>query len=493
MLTCSYGCGEHTDAQNMYHALDFDKPNIPEGNCEEPATLQPVVAPAAGIVTFAADNGGFGYSVKIDAGGGYVIMLSHMCPTLTVLVGRYVLRGEQVDWMSRTGGDWNDHIHMQVYYNNQCLSTVPESKPEPMSGYTDWEGREWQNFMSDNYASFARASRNSSSSTYVDSTMPDVAVDSLAQAHVVWREDSATPGVYYSICTESGCTTSGLISVASGGTAPAVAVDSSDNLHLAWNNSGRIYYSKYNGSSWSTPVEISTGTQNQYLDIAVDAANRPHVVWFLNPYSIYYNYFNGTSWLASPERVDTTGNALYPAIAVISDDTPQVVREYRQSGNYEIYYSYRIGSNLWAAARNISNSATYSYSPDVVDDSTSILHVVWKEASGVNDIFYSQGIGTSWDTPVNIANTRYDSGYPAVSVDAGDNPHVVWNDASDGNWEIFYTRWDGLNWTYRRNISSTVPYYSTYPAIAVDENSTPHVVWQEERPPWYYRDIYYRQ
>lgn len=91
VLTCSYGCGNHTDVQNTYHAMDFDKPGIPEGDCTRIETIQPVVAPAAGTVTFAADNGGFGYSVKIDAGGGYVIMLSHMCPTLIVQVGRYVL------------------------------------------------------------------------------------------------------------------------------------------------------------------------------------------------------------------------------------------------------------------------------------------------------------------------------------------------------------------------------------------------------------------
>lgn len=491
-----WGQGNHTGA--LYYAWDF---NWGSGNDD---LGKPVLAPAAGFVVYVYSsggyNGGWGNTVIIDYGDGSYGKTAHL-QNVYVSVDQYVLRGETIGTCGNTGTT-SAHIHYQTQnsadINGQSIASsfedVPTNGGVPQGcncSYYSCPGTYC--YTSGNYASFARVSCNTSSSTYVDSTLSDVAVDSLARAHVVWREDSATPGVYYSICTESSCTTPGLISVTSGGTAPSIAVDSADNLHLAWNNAGRIYYSKYNGSSWSTPVEISTGTQNQYLDIAVDAANHPHVVWFANPYVIYYNYFDGTSWLPTPERVDATGNALYPAIAVISDDTPQVVWEYRQSGNYEIYYSYRIGSNLWATARNISNSASYSYSPDVAADSTSVLHVVWKEASGINDIFYSRGIGASWDTPVNIANTRYDSGNPAVAVDAGDNPHVVWHDASDGNWEIFYTRWNGLAWTYRRNISSTAPYYSTFPAIAVDKNSTPQVVWDEERPPWYYRDIYYRQ
>jgi len=39
--------------------------------------------------------------------------------------------------MGNTGWSEGDHLHFCLYYNGECLSTVQNSKPEPISGYTD--------------------------------------------------------------------------------------------------------------------------------------------------------------------------------------------------------------------------------------------------------------------------------------------------------------------------------------------------------------------
>jgi len=125
----------HSDEYNAYYALDFDKPGLPENGPD-----QPILAAASGNVIFSGLNGGYGYTVKIDHGSGYVTMYSHL--RYNPNISGYVFQGQQIGIMGGTGTDgnkvFNDHIHFQLYYQNGCKSYVPQSIPEPMSGYTNF-------------------------------------------------------------------------------------------------------------------------------------------------------------------------------------------------------------------------------------------------------------------------------------------------------------------------------------------------------------------
>ena len=145
VMTCGYGCGFHTDAFNSYYALDFDKPGLAENG--EP---QAVLAPVSGNVIFAGLNGGFGYSVKIEDGSGFVVMVSHLRFQSTV--SGFVVQGQPVGIMGGTSSGgvkvYDDHIHLQLYFNGKSKSFIPQSKPEPMSGYTDFQAG--RSYISDN-------------------------------------------------------------------------------------------------------------------------------------------------------------------------------------------------------------------------------------------------------------------------------------------------------------------------------------------------------
>lgn len=131
---CGTGCQDnyHTDANNGYYAIDFDKPGAPEGSG------LPILAVADGTVEFAGGNPstGFGYYVKLDHGGGYKSLYGHLKELPTV--SGTIHQGQQIGKLGSTGNSTADHLHFQLYYNGNCKSNVPQSKPEPMSGYTNF-------------------------------------------------------------------------------------------------------------------------------------------------------------------------------------------------------------------------------------------------------------------------------------------------------------------------------------------------------------------
>lgn len=92
-----------------------------------------------GEIIFAGLYEGFGYSLRIDAGKGFIVMLSHF--RCEPAVSGRVQQGQVLGIMGGTGRGavkrFHDHIHLQLFHNGACKSAYPTSKPEPMSGHVN--------------------------------------------------------------------------------------------------------------------------------------------------------------------------------------------------------------------------------------------------------------------------------------------------------------------------------------------------------------------
>jgi len=110
-----------------------------------------------------------------------------------------------------------------------------------------------------------------------DSYDPRIAVDSSDNLHIVWQDN--TPGnyaIFYKKSTDGGATWS-------------------SNKRLTWDSNYDIYYMKSSdgGASWSSVQNLSSnsGLSNTPA-IATDFSDKLHVVWFENVtalnYEIYY-------------------------------------------------------------------------------------------------------------------------------------------------------------------------------------------------------------
>jgi murein DD-endopeptidase MepM/ murein hydrolase activator NlpD len=84
---------------------------------------QPVVAVAAGVVTWAGERSGYGRLVEINHGDGYVTRYGHNERTL-VNVGQTVKRGESVALMGSTGRSTGPHVHFEVLRNGRQVNPL---------------------------------------------------------------------------------------------------------------------------------------------------------------------------------------------------------------------------------------------------------------------------------------------------------------------------------------------------------------------------------
>ena len=94
---------------------------------------EPVVAVAAGVVTWAGERSGYGTLVEINHGNGYVTRYAHNQSAL-VAVGQTVSRGEHIALMGSTGHSTGPHVHFEVLHNGTQIDPLIFVKHLPQAG-----------------------------------------------------------------------------------------------------------------------------------------------------------------------------------------------------------------------------------------------------------------------------------------------------------------------------------------------------------------------
>jgi murein DD-endopeptidase MepM/ murein hydrolase activator NlpD len=84
---------------------------------------EPVVAVAAGIVTYAGKHGGYGNLVEINHGNGFVTRYGHNSKVL-VAVGDTVSKGQEVALMGSTGRSTGPHVHFEVWRSGKVVNPI---------------------------------------------------------------------------------------------------------------------------------------------------------------------------------------------------------------------------------------------------------------------------------------------------------------------------------------------------------------------------------
>lgn len=181
---------------------------------------------------------------------------------------------KRLTWTSKWSGgpkiavDSNNHIYM--VWCDSTPGNVEIYFKKSTNGGTSWTTQ--------------RCTWNSGNSYY-----PDLAVDSLDHIHFVWYDWS--PGnseIYHKISTNGGSswTTNRLSWTSESSYNPAIATDSSNHIHVGWNeeNPGNreIYYkrSTNGGASWTlNRLTYNSGGSND-PSIATDSSNNIYVFWF---------------------------------------------------------------------------------------------------------------------------------------------------------------------------------------------------------------------
>jgi murein DD-endopeptidase MepM/ murein hydrolase activator NlpD len=94
----------------MHKGIDFDA-NVGDA----------VMSVADGVVSFAGVRSGYGNTIEVDHGNGYVTRYAHNS-RLTVKAGDLVRAGEQVARAGSTGRSTGAHVHFEVWDNGKVVN-----------------------------------------------------------------------------------------------------------------------------------------------------------------------------------------------------------------------------------------------------------------------------------------------------------------------------------------------------------------------------------
>jgi len=345
-----------------------------------------------------------------------------------------------------------------------------------------------------------------------DSYLPRVAVDSSGNLHLVWYDlTGGTYDVYYKKSMDGGATwsTSKRLNWPTGKSVdPDISVGSSNKLHVVWvdytTGNTEIYYKKSTdgGATWSTGKRLtSTADPTQHPAVAVDSSDNVHVVWSDETpgnYELYYKKSTdgGATWSTSKRLTWTSGDSHSPALAVDSSGDLHVAWYDDTPGNTEIYYKKSTDSGVtWSANKRLSSTANNSDFPDIVADTSGNLYVVWDDKTPGNfEIYFrtSPDAGATWSASKRITWTSGPSWSPTISVDPYGNLHLAWYDYTPGNSEIYYRKSNdrGTNWTPAERLTLTSS-ETWSPAICIDSSGNIYLVWNDNTPGNF--EIYYRK
>ena len=143
------------------------------------------------------------------------------------------------------------------------------------------------------------------STTSTRNSSPQIALDEVGgflHVHVTWSgyDGSMIGHIYYA--EKTGSVWSGPVDLCGAWFVdsynPQIAIDTGGNPHVTWTSEETvsynygIYYAEKTGSAWAGPMSISGGPiSNNKPQIALDALNHSHIVWFGVDNGTYFDIF----------------------------------------------------------------------------------------------------------------------------------------------------------------------------------------------------------
>ena len=277
---------------------------------------------------------------------------------------------------------------------------------------------------------------------------PSVAVDPDNNVHVVWTElTNSDYEIYYKVYDGMAWGPKvRLTNVRGDSRMPAIAADNAGNLHVVWydasNSNWDVFYMKYDGA-WSPDTMISTSGRADYSAlpaIAVDDSFNVHVAWYDSrpgQAEIYYRKFNGSIWEPEVRLCYGMDASWSPSVAVAGGRVYVAWHDCRFPDPEIFFRAFEGGA--WGAEVRVTNSNGVSANACLATDDSGYVHLVWHDdRDGSADVYYNRYNGTSWTGDLRLTTAARVSERPFIGCSSTGRLHVIWQDRRDGNYEIYY-------------------------------------------------------
>ena len=162
---------------------------------------------------------------------------------------------------------------------------------------------------------------------------------------------------------------------------PCVAVDHANHAWVFWTSltNGRWQVQgRTNNSGWQPQFCLDSTGDNGAPRTTVDTAGRIWVIWHkwqAGQSDIYYSYYNGSTWTAPAALTATPADDVLPGICAAPDGTVWACWQSKATGPWDIYTSqYAEG---WSTPEPVTSDAANDYDPVICPDTAGNIWVAW--------------------------------------------------------------------------------------------------------------------
>ena len=344
----------------------------------------------------------------------------------------------------QTVADSNGYLHL-VWMEVATETEIWGGHQNPGIFYSRWNGDTWSAPL--------KISENTGFAE-----IPSIAADGTDTIHVTWDDETygASGRVAYKTRSSGGTwSTIETLPIPTGalfGWNSRVATDNTNAPHVAFSSGSlagdSIYWTKKVSGAWSAPELVSKDaagnniTDTQWSDLRQDNSGNIHLIYQSWGQGVFYRKYSGGTW-STPILVSL--NAGYTRMAI----TPggEVFITWHNGNTNAIEARWTQSGGTWQPETTLATNAEFSFFGfpimGVTTDSKERAHVGWgeKDAGGLIDLRYRSFVpGSGWQAVQDVDLDNNDADSPVVYPDKWDNQHFAWTEKnpSNGNWEIMY-------------------------------------------------------
>ena len=245
-----------------------------------------------------------------------------------------------------------------------------------------------------------------------------------------------------------------------------IAVDTKNHPHIAY-GSDHLYYSYYNGSSWTTKTVDSSPGVGSYASLALDSAGKVHISYFdATNFTLKYATNASGDWVK--KTVDNSGYVgMYTSIAV--DNSDKVHISYLDISNQVLKYATNTNGD-WVTTI-ADNTKFVGYFTSMATDSNNKVHIsycYYDTVSMTIALKYANNVAGSWMNST-VDNSGGSGWYTSIAIDSQNKVHISYFD--DMNYDLKYannTSGSG-SWTIKTVDSQGDVGYCTSIAVKSDK------------------------